>query len=82
MKFVMSPDSELTSLAIMVTAGTLGGIASRIAALPNLAIMQICVGAIPIGMGALLASRSDSWLLVLPIIVYIAAMVSIVQRHY
>ncbi|WP_353558251.1 diguanylate cyclase [Paraburkholderia terrae] len=82
MMCVMSPDGELTSLAIMVAAGILGGIASRNAALPGLAVTQICLGALPIGLGALLASRSGSWILILPLVVYIAAMLSIVLRHY
>jgi diguanylate cyclase (GGDEF)-like protein/PAS domain S-box-containing protein len=82
MACIMSPDSELASLALMVTAGILGGIASRNAALPRLAITQICLGAIPIGVGALLAPRSASWILVPPLFAYIAAMVSVVRRHY
>jgi hypothetical protein len=53
MACVMSQDAELASLAVMVTAGILGGIASRNAALPRLAITQICLGALPIGLGAL-----------------------------
>ncbi|OUL96282.1 GGDEF domain-containing protein, partial [Paraburkholderia hospita] len=82
MKCIMSPDAELASLAIMVTAGILGGVASRNAALPRLAIAQIFLGTLPIGLGALLASRSGSWILMLPLVVYIAAMLSIVLRHY
>jgi diguanylate cyclase (GGDEF)-like protein len=82
MKCIMSPDAELASLAIMVTAGILGGVASRNAALPRLAIAQICLGTLPIGLGALLASRSGSWILMLPLVVYVAAMLSIVLRHY
>lgn len=82
MACVMSPDTELASLAVMVTAGILGGIASRNAALPRLAITQICLGAIPIGLGALLAPRSSSWILVPPLFMYIAAMASVVGRHY
>src|ERR1700682_2239921 len=82
MACVMSPDAQLASLAIMVTAGVLGGIASRNAALPRLAITQICLGALPIGLGALLAPRSASWILVPPLFVYIAGMASVVQRHY
>jgi diguanylate cyclase (GGDEF)-like protein/PAS domain S-box-containing protein len=79
---VMSRDAELASLAIMVTAGILGGIASRNAALPRLAITQICLGALPMGLGALFAPRSVSWILVPPLFVYILAMVSVVRRHY
>lgn len=82
MACVMSPDAELASLAVMVTAGILGGIASRNAALPRLAIAQICLGACPIGLGALLAPRSGSWILVPPLFMYIAAMASVVRRHY
>ena len=82
MACVMSPDAELASLAIMITAGILGGIASKNAALPRLAIMQICLGAVPIGLGALLAPRSASWILVPPLFMYIVAMAAIVRRHY
>ncbi|WP_181448480.1 sensor domain-containing diguanylate cyclase [Paraburkholderia phytofirmans] len=79
---IMSHDSELASLAVMVTAGILGGIASRNAALPRLAIAQICLGAIPIGLGGLLASRSAMWILVPPLCLYVVAMTSVVRRHY
>lgn len=79
---IMSPDGELASLAVMVTAGILGGIASRNAALPRLAIAQICLGAIPIGLGGLLASRSAMWILVPPLCLYVVAMTSVVRRHY
>src|SRR6202140_2933147 len=82
MACVMSPDAQLASLAIMVTAGILGGIASKNAALPRLAITQICLGAAPIGLGALLAPRSASWILVPPLFMYIVAMAAIVRRHY
>jgi predicted signal transduction protein with EAL and GGDEF domain len=81
MACVMSQDAQLGSLAIMVTAGILGGIASRNAALPRLAIAQICLGAVPIGLGALLAPRGASWILVPPLFMYIAAMAAIVRRQ-
>jgi hypothetical protein len=79
---ILSHDGELTALAVMVTAGILGGIASRNAALSRLAIAQICLGAIPIGLGGLLASRSAMWILVPPLCLYVAAMTSVVRRHY
>lgn len=79
---IMSADAELATLATMVTAGILGGIASRNAALPRLAIAQICLGALPIGLGALLSPRDASWILAPPLVMYIAAMVSVVRRHY
>ncbi|HKR41543.1 MAG TPA: diguanylate cyclase, partial [Paraburkholderia sp.] len=82
MTCVMSADRELAALAIMVTAGILGGIASRNAALPRLAIAQISLGALPIGLGALLAPRSGTWILLPPLAAYLLAMVSIVCRHY
>ena len=82
MACVMSGDAELGSLALMVTAGILGGIASRNAALPRLAITQICLGAVPIGLGALLASGSSMWILVPPLCLYVMAMASVVRRHY
>ncbi|QYD69288.1 diguanylate cyclase [Paraburkholderia edwinii] len=82
MASIISGDMELASLSLMVTAGILGGIASRNAALPRLAIMQIFFGTIPIGVGALLAPRSASWILVPPLFAYLVAMVSVVRRHY
>jgi len=82
MACVMSQDAQLGSLATMVTAGILGGIASRNAALPRLATAQICLGAVPIGLGALFAPRGASWILVPPLFMYIVAMVAIVRRHY
>ncbi|ACC75443.1 diguanylate cyclase [Paraburkholderia phymatum] len=78
----LSPDKELATLSIMVAAGILGGIASRNAALPRLAIAQILLGTMPIGIGALLAPQSGAWILVPPLIAYNAAMVSVVRRHY
>ncbi|AFT90072.1 sensor domain-containing diguanylate cyclase [Paraburkholderia phenoliruptrix] len=82
MASVMSRDRELAALAIMVTAGILGGIASRNAALPRLATMQIALGALPIGLGALLSPATGSWILLPPLITYLAAMTSVVWRHY
>jgi diguanylate cyclase (GGDEF)-like protein len=79
---VMSGDAALASLAIMVTAGILGGIASKNAAIPRLAISQICLGALPIGIGALLAPSRDYWILVPPLFIFSTAMASIVRRHY
>ncbi|MDE1180324.1 sensor domain-containing diguanylate cyclase [Paraburkholderia sp.] len=79
---VMSGDSGLDTVAIMVAAGTLGGIASKNAALPRLAKTQICLGAIPIALGALFAPHTTYWILVPPLFLYVAGMVSIVRRHY
>ncbi|MCI0150330.1 diguanylate cyclase [Paraburkholderia sediminicola] len=82
MACVMSGDAALSALAIMVTAGTLGGIASRNAGTPRLAVAQIGLGAVPLGLGALLAPSHAYWVLVPPLFAYIAAMASIVRRHY
>ncbi|SAK90614.1 diguanylate cyclase [Caballeronia glebae] len=79
---LMSGDAALSALAIMVTAGTLGGVASRNAALPRLAVAQIGLGAAPLGLGALLAPSHAYWVLMPPLLVYIVAMASIVRRHY
>ncbi|SAK78359.1 diguanylate cyclase [Caballeronia fortuita] len=81
MACVISGDAELASLAIMVTAGLLGGIASRNAGLPLLAIAQVCAGALPIGVGGLFGPPGY-WILVPPLFLYIGAMCSVVQRHY
>lgn len=79
---VSTADTTLAALAIMVASGILGGIASRNAAVPRLAIAQICVVSIPIGIGALLSPTDGSWLLMPPLVLYIGAMTSIVRRHY
>ncbi|MDR5799398.1 MULTISPECIES: sensor domain-containing diguanylate cyclase [unclassified Caballeronia] len=81
MACVISGDTVLAALAIMVTAGLLGGIASRNAGTPYLVSAQICLGAAPIGFGALLAGGSF-WMLVPPLFLYIGAMGSVVRRHY
>ncbi|KVR69020.1 diguanylate cyclase [Burkholderia cepacia] len=79
---LISRDAGASALAIMVTAGTLGGVASRNAGIPRLAHIQIVLGATPIGVGAVLAPTHVYWVLVPPLLAYIAAMVSIVRRHY
>ncbi|WP_238210676.1 sensor domain-containing diguanylate cyclase [Caballeronia novacaledonica] len=81
MACVISGDSVLASLAIMVTAGLLGGIASRNAGTPHLAIAQVCLGALPIGVGGLFGP-AGYWILVPPLFLYIGAMCAVVQRHY
>ncbi|WP_244817698.1 sensor domain-containing diguanylate cyclase [Caballeronia sp. Lep1P3] len=81
MACVITGDAVLASLAIMVTAGVLGGIASRNAGLPHLAIGQITLGAVPIAVGALFGPAS-CWILVPPLALYLAAMCAVVQRHY
>lgn len=82
MACIMSGDAALSTLAIMVTAGTLGGVASRNAGIPRLAVAQIAFGATPIGLGALLAPSHAYWVLVPPLFTYIAAMAAIVRHHY
>ncbi|BAN27078.1 sensor domain-containing diguanylate cyclase [Caballeronia insecticola] len=81
MACVLSGDAALASLAIMVTAGLLGGIASRNAGTPHLAIGQVCLGAVPIGVGALFGPPGY-WILVPPLFLYIGAMCAVVGRHY
>jgi hypothetical protein len=70
------------SLAIMVAPGILGGIGSKNAALPRLAITQICLGAVPIELGSLLPPRNASWVLAPPLFMYIVATAAIVGRRY
>lgn len=82
MACVMSGDAALSALAIMVTAGTLGGIASRNAGIPRLAVAQIGLGAVHLGLGALLVPGHAYWVLVPPLFAYIATMASIVRRHF
>ena len=82
MACLMSRDAQLVALAVMVTAGILGGIASRNAAVPYVAIAQILLGTLPIGFGVVLGPRNGWWILVPPLAAYFAAMISIVWRHY
>ncbi|AZQ56318.1 sensor domain-containing diguanylate cyclase [Burkholderia cenocepacia] len=79
---VQAADVELGTLSVMVAGGVFGGIASRNSALPRLAMTQVALGVLPIGIGALLAPRPGAWLLVPPIAIYLAAMRTVVQRHY
>ena len=58
---------RLGTLSVMVAGGVFGGIASRNSALPRLAMMQVALGVLPIGVGALLAHRSGAWLLLPPL---------------
>ncbi|SAK89040.1 diguanylate cyclase [Caballeronia calidae] len=81
MACVISGDAVLASLAIMVTAGLLGGVASRNAGTPHLAIAQVCLGALPIGVGGLFGPPGY-WIVVPPLFLYVAAMYAVVQRHY
>ncbi|MEK7893105.1 GGDEF domain-containing protein, partial [Burkholderia contaminans] len=64
---VQAVDVELGTLSVMVAGGVFGGIASRNSALPRLAMMQVTLGVLPIGVGALLAHRSGAWLLLPPL---------------
>ncbi|WP_423763069.1 diguanylate cyclase domain-containing protein [Burkholderia sp. NLJ2] len=75
-------DVELGTLSVMVAGGVFGGIASRNSALPRLAMTQVTLGVLPIGLGALLADRPGAWLLLPPLAIYLAAMRTVVQRHY
>ncbi|KWF11509.1 sensor domain-containing diguanylate cyclase [Burkholderia pseudomultivorans] len=79
---VSAVDVELGTLSVMVAGGVFGGIASRNSALPRLAMTQVTLGVLPIGVGALLADRPGAWLLVPPLVIYLAAMRTVVQRHY
>ncbi|ABO57933.1 diguanylate cyclase [Burkholderia vietnamiensis] len=77
-----SPDIELGTLSVMVAGGVFGGIASRNSALPRLAMTQVTLGVVPIAIGALLVERPGAWLLLPPLAIYLAAMRTVVQRHY
>ncbi|KVF78271.1 diguanylate cyclase [Burkholderia sp. FL-7-2-10-S1-D7] len=79
---VEAPDAELGTLSVMVAGGVFGGIASRNSALPRLAMTQVTLGVLPIGLGALLVDRPGAWLLLPPLAIYLAAMRTVVQRHY
>lgn len=79
---VDAPDVELGTLAVMVAGGVFGGIASRNSALPRLAMTQVTLGVVPIGVGALLVQRPGAWLLLPPLVIYLAAMRTVVERHY
>jgi len=58
MACLISRDPQLSALALMVTAGILGGIASRNAAIPYVAITQIVLGTLPIALGVLRGPRN------------------------
>ncbi|AXK62551.1 sensor domain-containing diguanylate cyclase [Burkholderia sp. IDO3] len=79
---VSASDLELGTLSVMVAGGVFGGIASRNSALPRLAMTQVTLGVVPIGIGALLVTRPGGWLLLPPLVIYLAAMRTVVQRHY
>ncbi|MDN7589635.1 sensor domain-containing diguanylate cyclase [Burkholderia seminalis] len=79
---VQAVDVELGTLSVMVAGGVFGGIASRNSALPRLAMTQVTLGVLPIGVGALLAHRPGAWLLLPPLAIYLAALRTVVQRHY
>ncbi|MGY4208964.1 diguanylate cyclase (GGDEF)-like protein [Burkholderia sp. PvR073] len=79
---VDASDVELGTLSVMVAGGVFGGIASRNSALPRLAMTQVTLGVLPIGVGALLAHRPGAWLLLPPLVIYLAAMRTVVERHY
>ncbi|MGI4856585.1 MAG: diguanylate cyclase domain-containing protein [Janthinobacterium lividum] len=82
MMCLFSMDAPLASLALMVTAGILGGVASRNAVLPRLAAVQILLGILPIGVGAAMRHAAGFWILVPPLLFYLAAMMAIIGRHY
>ncbi|WP_430233295.1 diguanylate cyclase domain-containing protein [Paraburkholderia tropica] len=82
MACLISGYPQLATLAIMVTAGILGGVAARNAAIPYVAIAQVLLGALPIGAGALLAPKNGWWILLPPLVTYVAAMIWVVLRHY
>lgn len=79
---LFSSDAPLASLALMSIAGTLGGVASRNAVLPRLAIFQILLGILPIGIGAAIRYKDGYWILIPPLFLYLAAMALVVKRHY
>ncbi|MEN2474211.1 diguanylate cyclase domain-containing protein [Burkholderia sp. GS2Y] len=79
---LQATDIELGTLSVLVAGGVFGGIASRNSALPRLAMTQVTLGVLPIGVGALLAHRPGAWLLLPPLAIYLAAMRTVVQRHY
>jgi diguanylate cyclase (GGDEF)-like protein len=75
-------DDPLATLSIMVTAGVLGGIASRNAVVPRFALLQIALGIIPIGIGAVFAAGGHYWILVPPLFIYAYTMSTLVKAGY
>ena len=70
---VDSVDVELGTLSVMVAGGVFGGIASRNAALPRLAMAKIALGVLPIGVSALLSPRHGASILLPPLVaIYLA----------
>ncbi|KMQ80089.1 diguanylate cyclase/phosphodiesterase (GGDEF & EAL domain) with PAS/PAC sensor(s) [Candidatus Burkholderia pumila] len=82
MACVMSGDTVLAALAIMVTAGMLGGIASRNAGIPRLATAQIVLGTMPTASARALLDGESYWILVPPLFLYFGAISSVVRRPY
>ncbi len=78
---VVRGDSTLRLIAFFLILGTTGGIASRNACSPRLALVQIVIWLSPALPEATQVDQS-SWTLMLMIGVYFAALYSIVQRHY
>lgn len=79
---VFSTHTPLASLALMTIAGTLGGVASRNSVLPRLAVFQLFLGILPIGIGAAIRYGDGYWILIPPLFLYLAAMTLVVKRHY
>ena len=78
---VLAGDGSIRLIAIFLILGTTGGIASRNACSPRLALVQIVLWLSP---ALPEATRLDEhlWTTLLLIAIYLAALTSIVRRHY
>ena len=77
----MKGDGTLRVTTSFLILGTTGGIASRNACSPRLALLQIVIWLLPAVQNAM-RMYENSWILTLMIAVYFAALYSIVKRNY
>jgi diguanylate cyclase (GGDEF)-like protein/PAS domain S-box-containing protein len=72
----------LSLMAMMVTAGIASGIASRNAAVPRYANLQIWLLLAPFCAGLLACGHGPDLILVPPVMIFLWAMLAVVRRHY
>ncbi len=74
-------NDTVAKLAIILALGTCGGIASRNAGTPRFALTQLCAWLLPVATVASPLGR-DRWALSVMLLLYLAALCSIVRQHY
>ncbi len=78
---ILAGNGSLQLIAVFLILGTTGGIASRNACSPRLALIQIVIWLLPSLPEATKVDESF-WTIVLLVGIYFAALASIVRRHY